>query len=123
MTDNLKMFKNVYSKLEYLLPDGYWKNIILRHENIYYPDKIELPNLFKTCNMAKFFLPYHLAYDSVIYLDTDIIFMRPPEDLWREFKNFDKNQFAGLTPMLSTHYKQTLKVGELRLKLKLNSKF
>ena len=29
-----------------------------------------------------------------IYVDTDLIFMRPVEHLWNEFDNFDQNQVS-----------------------------
>ena len=32
--------------------------------------------------------------EAIIYVDTNVIFMRPPEDLWKHFHNFDSIQFA-----------------------------
>ncbi|XP_047736071.1 glucoside xylosyltransferase 2-like [Hyalella azteca] len=38
--------------------------------------------------------------DALIYLDTDIVFLRPIEDLWRVFKNFNDEQlFGAVTPL------------------------
>ncbi|XP_018017755.1 glucoside xylosyltransferase 2-like [Hyalella azteca] len=38
--------------------------------------------------------------DALIYLDTDIVFLRPIEDLWRAFKNFNDDQLLGaVTPL------------------------
>ena len=36
--------------------------------------------------------------DSVIYIDTDVLMLRPPEDLWEFFEKFNKTQLAGLAP-------------------------
>ncbi len=36
--------------------------------------------------------------DSVIYVDTDILLLRPPEDLWQFFAQFNQTQLAGLAP-------------------------
>ena len=55
--------------------------------------------LFKPAAAQRLFLASILVgTDSVIYIDTDVLFLRPPEDLWFEFKRFDKNQIAGMSP-------------------------
>lgn len=36
--------------------------------------------------------------DSIIYIDNDMLFMRPPEELWEEFTKFDSIQVAGISP-------------------------
>jgi len=35
--------------------------------------------------------------DSLLYVDTDILFLSPLEDTWRLFKNFNSTQLAGLS--------------------------
>nr|XP_026692036.1 glucoside xylosyltransferase 1-like isoform X2 [Ciona intestinalis] len=36
--------------------------------------------------------------DSVLYVDTDVIFLTPPEELWRHFYLFNDRQVAALAP-------------------------
>ena len=36
--------------------------------------------------------------DSLIYVDTDILFLRPLEDVWSFFNEFNDEQIAGLVP-------------------------
>ena len=55
------------------------------------------PTLFKPCASQRLFLANILvSVDSVIYIDTDILFLQPPENLWRYFKHFNHSQIAGL---------------------------
>ena len=35
---------------------------------------------------------------GVLYVDTDILFMRPIENVWQFFKRFNSTQIAALTP-------------------------
>jgi len=59
----------------------------------------EWKKLFKPCASQRLFLPVILKnIDSVIYVDTDVLVLRPPEDLWDFFKRFNKTQLAGLAP-------------------------
>ena len=65
--------------------------------------------LRKGCS-HRFGLPYfhraHLLYnpfqnilndtDAVLYVDTDTIFLSPPEDFWTNFKNMNSTQLAAL---------------------------
>ena len=37
-----------------------------------------------------------LSTDSLIYLETDVLFTRPPEDLWKVFNKFNASQLAAL---------------------------
>lgn len=54
---------------------------------------------YKPCSTMRLFLPYLLRHvTKVIYLDLDIIVLRPLADLWRHFDTFDDKQIAGLTP-------------------------
>ncbi|XP_047741386.1 glucoside xylosyltransferase 2-like, partial [Hyalella azteca] len=53
------------------------------------------------CNSNKLiFEKMYLEEDALIYLDTDLVFLRPIEDLWRAFKNFNDDQlFGAVTPL------------------------
>lgn len=67
---------------------------------IYYPvnqDHTQWLELFKLCASQRLFLASILVHiDSVIYVDTDVLFLRPPEDLWEYFNNFNNTQIAGM---------------------------
>lgn len=36
--------------------------------------------------------------DSVVYVDTDVLFLRPMDDLWNLFKSFNGTQLAAMAP-------------------------
>jgi len=60
-------------------------------------DKKEWEDLFKPCASLRLFLAKLLpSVDSVIYVDIDVLFLRPPEDLWKYFEKFSSSQIAGL---------------------------
>lgn len=86
---------------------------------MWYPEnRPEMRKLYRTCATARLFIPKILPYDSVIYIDVDTLFMRPPEDLWREFENYDKYEIAGLGLALSRYYPLASKVSVLKISLK-----
>lgn len=59
----------------------------------------EWKNLFKPCAAQRLFLPDLLTdIDSVLYVDTDTIFMAPLYITWNLFKEFNATQLAGLSP-------------------------
>lgn len=59
----------------------------------------EWKKLFKPCASQRLFLPYVLPeVDALIYVDTDILFMRPIDDLWDFFKEFNSSQLSALAP-------------------------
>lgn len=60
--------------------------------------------LFRPCATLRLFLAELLpSVDSVIYLDTDLIFLRPLTDLWAKFKKFSEVNLAAMAPCLN-HY-------------------
>lgn len=36
--------------------------------------------------------------DALLYVDTDVLFLRPPEDLWSFFESFNDSHIAALSP-------------------------
>ncbi|XP_012286010.1 glucoside xylosyltransferase 1 [Orussus abietinus] len=55
--------------------------------------------LFKPCAAQRLFLPTVLNdTDSVLYMDTDTLFLAPPEIIWDEFKKMNSSQLAALSP-------------------------
>ena len=51
-----------------------------------------------------FFFPFYFpqdvlhSVDSVLYLDTDVLMLRPVENLWDHFNHFDDKQLASMAP-------------------------
>eukprot|EP00795_Rhopilema_esculentum_P006671 gene6671-12227_t len=59
----------------------------------------EWKKLFKPCASQRLFFPLLLKdVDSIIYVDTDVLMLRPPEDLWGFFSRFNNTQLAGMAP-------------------------
>uniref|UniRef100_A0A914UXM1 UDP-D-xylose:beta-D-glucoside alpha-1,3-D-xylosyltransferase n=1 Tax=Plectus sambesii TaxID=2011161 RepID=A0A914UXM1_9BILA len=55
--------------------------------------------LFKPCACQRLFIPDLLTdVDALIYVDTDVIFLTPPEKLWQHFSLFNKSHIAALAP-------------------------
>ncbi|XP_043492136.1 uncharacterized protein LOC122517681 [Polistes fuscatus] len=55
--------------------------------------------LFKPCAAQRLFLPTVLNNtDAVLYMDTDTLFLAPPEKIWDEFKKMNSSQLAALSP-------------------------
>nr|CAB3251447.1 glucoside xylosyltransferase 1-like [Phallusia mammillata] len=55
--------------------------------------------LFKLCASQRLFLPHILSdIDSLLYVDTDILFISPVEDIWKFFSKFNSTQFSAMSP-------------------------
>ncbi|XP_058805814.1 glucoside xylosyltransferase 1 isoform X2 [Phymastichus coffea] len=86
-----------------------WKQIILETSNktfdfvirpVTYPnyiDENEWKSLFKPCASLRLFLPDILNdTDSILYVDTDTLFLTQPEKVWKVFRSMNRDQFAAL---------------------------
>lgn len=59
----------------------------------------EWRNLFKLCASQRLFLPSLLRdVDATLYVDTDVIFLRPLDDIWRFFDEMNSSQVAAMAP-------------------------
>ncbi|CAJ1051265.1 glucoside xylosyltransferase 2 [Xyrichtys novacula] len=59
----------------------------------------EWKKLFKPCAAQRLFLPVILKdVDSLLYVDTDVLFLRPMDDIWSLFKSFNSTQLAAMAP-------------------------
>ncbi|XP_064155750.1 glucoside xylosyltransferase 2-like isoform X1 [Anguilla rostrata] len=59
----------------------------------------EWKNLFKPCAAQRLFLPVLLKdVDSLLYVDTDVLFLRPMDHIWSILKDFNSTQLAGMAP-------------------------
>uniref|UniRef100_A0A8C6R6N9 Glucoside xylosyltransferase 1 n=1 Tax=Nannospalax galili TaxID=1026970 RepID=A0A8C6R6N9_NANGA len=60
---------------------------------------VEWRKLFKPCASQRLFLPLILKeVDSLLYVDTDILFLRPVDDIWSLLKKFNSTQIAAMAP-------------------------
>ncbi|NXL48363.1 GXLT1 xylosyltransferase, partial [Podilymbus podiceps] len=59
----------------------------------------EWKKLFKPCASQRLFLPLILKnVDSLLYVDTDILFLRPVDDIWSFLGKFNSTQIAAMAP-------------------------
>ncbi|XP_045473386.1 glucoside xylosyltransferase 1 [Harmonia axyridis] len=59
----------------------------------------EWKKLFKLCASQRLFLPELLKdVDSLLYMDTDTLFLTPVEDVWDHFYKMNSSQMAALAP-------------------------
>ncbi|XP_034388093.1 glucoside xylosyltransferase 2 isoform X1 [Cyclopterus lumpus] len=59
----------------------------------------EWKKLFKPCAAQRLFLPVILKdVDSLLYVDTDVLFLRPMDDIWDLLKSFNATQLAAMAP-------------------------
>ncbi|CAG08660.1 unnamed protein product, partial [Tetraodon nigroviridis] len=59
----------------------------------------EWKKLFKPCASQRLFLPMILKeVDSLLYVDTDIIFLQPVEEIWALLSHFNSSQLAAMAP-------------------------
>lgn len=55
--------------------------------------------LFKPCASQRLFIPYILKdVDSILYVDTDVLFLTPIENLWQKLYQFNSTQLASMAP-------------------------
>ncbi|XP_059518934.1 glucoside xylosyltransferase 2 isoform X2 [Myotis daubentonii] len=82
-------------------PDSYTEKFVHR----IYPITFSVGNpqewrkLFKPCAAQRLFLPVILKdVDSLLYVDTDVLFLRPVEDIWKLLRQFNSTQLAAMAP-------------------------
>ncbi|XP_055992932.1 glucoside xylosyltransferase 2 [Sorex fumeus] len=82
-------------------PDSYRK----KFEHRIYPISFSVGNpqewkkLFKPCAAQRLFLPVILKdVDSLLYVDTDVLFLRPVDDIWKLLRQFNSTQLAAMVP-------------------------
>ncbi|XP_072136689.1 glucoside xylosyltransferase 2 [Mobula birostris] len=57
----------------------------------------EWKKLFKPCAAQRLFLPMILKdVDSLLYVDTDVLFLRPVDDVWKFLRLFNSTQLAAM---------------------------
>lgn len=59
----------------------------------------EWKKLFKPCASQRLFLPLILKnVDSLLYVDTDILFLQPVEEIWSFLSHFNSSHLAAMAP-------------------------
>ncbi|XP_018022958.1 glucoside xylosyltransferase 1-like isoform X2 [Hyalella azteca] len=93
VSDSRNVFKKIKALSEAWPPEQQSK-LTLQFVSNFYPDEFkQLEKLFRPCSSQRLFVDQVLPEeDAVIYIDTDVIFMRSPVQLWNEFKRFDDKQ-------------------------------
>lgn len=105
--DSKKLYQK-FAEIPSSYPTEYQKRIAFEYRDVWYPpDRQDMRNMFRVCATERLFLPDMFPeLDAAIYIDTDLIFLRPPEDLWDEFDRFNGKQLAAMAPCLY-HYGTT----------------
>ncbi|XP_018021465.2 glucoside xylosyltransferase 2 [Hyalella azteca] len=115
LSDDIDIYKKVCSKITQW-PSEYSTRVSLEFRQIYVPSDSSILELYDKCSTERLYLPRVLPdVDAVVYLDTDMIFLRAPELLVKKFQLFDQTQIFGMAPMdgyYSSHTTQVPFVGK-----------
>ncbi|KAF2363820.1 Glycosyl transferase family 8 [Trinorchestia longiramus] len=89
--------KKIYTKIQALVqlwPEKQRNKITLEFMPSFYPEKYKMmQEIFRPCSTQRLFLEQLLPNeDAILYIDTDVIFMRSPGDAWDLFEKFDDKQ-------------------------------
>ena len=98
MITNTREVFNVLSSIPENWPKEYKDKITIDHIQEWYPENYGgMRGMYHPCATERLFIPKLLSKEeAIIYVDTDIIFMRPPENLWLEFDAFNSNQAVSM---------------------------
>ncbi|XP_045624744.1 glucoside xylosyltransferase 1 isoform X1 [Procambarus clarkii] len=101
ITDTTEMYHDIINVTR-SWPEAYRSRLIFDNTRVFYPPKTEeMRDMFRPCATERLFLPQIFPQkDALIFLDTDLLFMQPPEDLWKEFQNFEERHSVGISPCL-----------------------
>ncbi|XP_042210652.1 glucoside xylosyltransferase 1-like [Homarus americanus] len=104
VTDSEDLFHQI-TNLTSSWPADYQKRILMDYHKVWYPaERKDMRSMFRVCSTERLFIPEMFSdLDAGIYVDTDMLFLRPPEQLWEEFQKFNDVQLAALAPCLF-HY-------------------
>ncbi|CAI9730271.1 glucoside xylosyltransferase 1-like [Octopus vulgaris] len=93
--------KNFQDQLDFW-PDSFRNKIFYRIFAIQYPsdqNQEEWWKLFKPCASQRLFIPHILIdVDSLLYVDTDVLFLSPVTAIWEIFSKFSESHTTGLAP-------------------------
>lgn len=82
-------------------PSAYRKKIEYHIYNLTFPQTAQVDQwrkLFKPCAAQRLFIPSLLTdVDSILYVDTDILFLSPVDKIWSFFSKFNSTQLAAVS--------------------------
>ncbi|CDW60254.1 glucoside xylosyltransferase 1, partial [Trichuris trichiura] len=93
--------EHIMNEVEGYIRARAWRKLKMNIYKIQYPQGQETlwAELFKPCSSQRLFIPDILTnVDAVLYVDIDVIFLRPVEDIWQLFKRFTAKQMIGVAP-------------------------
>ncbi|XP_068206791.1 glucoside xylosyltransferase 1-like [Palaemon carinicauda] len=94
--------KPVFVQMHASWPSDIRERVTLTLHSITYPpgqDSKTWRKLFKPCASQRLFMPSLLEdIDSLIYVDTDVLFLAPLEELWKHFSAMNSSQMAAMAP-------------------------
>jgi len=104
IADSKKLFSRLLNRTT-AWPDTYRKKIRFSMHDVWYPEeRQDMKSMFRVCATERLFVPDMFpSLEKAIYIDTDLIFMRPPEDLWSFFDDFSSSHIAAMAPCMY-HY-------------------
>ncbi|XP_064119409.1 glucoside xylosyltransferase 1-like [Macrobrachium nipponense] len=99
ISDSKRTFQKI-ADLTVAFPDIERRRLILEHKYLWFPPEYpELRNHWRPCAWAKQFLAETLPEeDAVIYVDSDLLFLGPGEELWWLLKSMGPKQLIALAP-------------------------
>lgn len=93
--------KDFLEKIDVDWPTEFRSKFDLEFHSIEYPrgNDERWRSLFKPCCTQRLFFPELLLnVDSLIYIDTDVLFLSNTKNLWRFFRQFNSTQLSALSP-------------------------
>lgn len=102
IADNKNPYEELIGRIDEW-PTHYRSKVTFSLKDVYYPeDRPDLRKLYRVCATERLFIPDMFPeLEKAIYVDTDLIFLRPVEDLWNFFQYFGEDNIAAMTPCLS----------------------
>lgn len=99
LTDSRATFDKVLT-ITSLFPQEQRERLQLEHKDQWYPKHhSNITANWRPCAWAKQFLAEALPNEeAVVYVDTDLVFLGPPEEMWDLFKVMDAQQVVAVSP-------------------------
>ncbi|XP_066962207.1 glucoside xylosyltransferase 1-like [Macrobrachium rosenbergii] len=99
ISDSKRTFQRL-ANLTVAFPEVERRRLILEHKYLWFPPEYpELRSHWRPCAWAKQFLAETLPKeDAVIYVDSDLLFLGPGEELWWLLKSMGPKQLIALAP-------------------------
>ncbi len=106
LSDKPTHYKQINSEIKYKWSLEFQQLIKLTNIPVRYPPGANwMRKLFRPCATLRLFLAELLPElrDSIIYVDTDVIFFQSVQALWTQFERFEEKKLAAMAPCLF-HY-------------------